>query len=284
MADGKYSGRKKVCIAVAAAVILILCFWLSPYVPVHFYGSDIRLVNRNAEYLTDGEDIPVYLRFSFRKFRNLKELNISCNEHTNLGQLKNMQSIEKLTLTLGDFKSNGDNTFLDKMPYMENVTELTIAGFRGQLITASSEWVSSFPKLEKLYIISYGLLDIDGLGGFERLKSLTISDINAGSCGTFSLNVLNNTNLEELDIRASSGNVPDTKGLPELGSVVSLSVYSDDPQYDLENISKMKSLKSLRINYCGEDKPVVRLDQRMTQFLDGLDSFEYFNFDIEDAE
>lgn len=284
MADGKFSGRKKVCIAVAAAVILILCFWLSPYVPVHFYGSDIRLVNRNAEYLTDGEDIPVYLRFSFRKFRNLKELNISCNEHTNLGQLKNMQSIEKLTLTLGDFKSNGDNTFLDKMPYMENVTELTIAGFRGQRITASSEWVSSFPKLEKLYIISYGLLDIDGLGGFERLKSLTISDINVGSCGTFSLNVLNNTNLEELDIRASSGNVPDTKGLSELGSVVSLSVYSDDPQYDLENISKMKLLKSLRINYCGEDKPVVRLDQRMTQFLDGLDSFEYFNFDIEDAE
>lgn len=271
---------------IAVAIVIVVAFFCSPYILVHSYGNGFKIVSINTEYLNNNEE-PVYLYFNFYRLKNLKELKIYCNKNTNLKYLEKMHSLEKLTLTLIDCEGNYNSVLLNKMPYMKSVKDLTIVSFDGKAITESAKWVYNFPALEKLCIISHELIDISGIQKFEKLKNLTISDINVGVLGTFDLNVLKkNKNLEELTVSTSSTNVPDTKGLSDLSSLVSLSIFSNNPQYDMNNIEKMTSLRNLKINYCGEkqDELVIVLDQRTVKFIQGLENFEYFHFQIIEAE
>ena len=282
------SNKKRLCFIILG--VLLVCFVtvifyvFSDIVIIRYNLNEFKIVNKNVEYLIDeGRPIePIYLNYSSSKLSKLKEINIHCRETTNLQLLKYLSSLESLTITIDDCKSNLDNTILDSMPTMNNVTELSIVCYYGKSITDKTMWLEKFPNLSHLYILSRNLSDISGIKKLKNLTILEIEDMGKSMNSTFDISGLKDCeHLQHLTIKTSRSNVPDTASLYQCKNIISLSMYSDNPEYDLNNIAKMKSLKELSVGFRLENSDkntIASISRQQKKFLEQLDEYNFYEY------
>lgn len=282
--------KRKIIVFVIFILLIVFFHTISPYCVIRIASPEakFRFVRKDITVL-EFDDIVypyVYTDCGFYNLEELTNVKIECNKWTNIKKLNSMKKIEKLSLRISNLDSDMQNEFLNEIPLMENVTELTIVGYEGEVVSENSQWCKRFPNIEVLSIYANELNDISGVSNFGNLKELLILDLQGRTEKRLDISSIKELNkLQRLDITGPYFKAPDTAVLAQCETISWLRITAVNPMCDLENITQMKSLKDLYLTFKLKDDesiPIVSLNNQQIEFLTNLDTFTYSNFELSD--